>query len=152
MHLPRLLAVSAAVKNAIDLSRTRTIARAGLLLAAIHCGAGFGQAADCIVTIRVDDAGPPGSAPLSSLQFDVDYREADGAFRGERATTECSFPLAAEGALASFTNKPELRILTGAAIVLQSIQRPYDIAHCGFDYASAPPTVAVESSSATSSM
>ncbi len=124
------------------MSRMRGMTGAALLLVAIHTSAVPARAADCLVTIRMPDPSPPDVLPVSALQFDVDYTQADGAFRGEKTTTDCAFALPARNdVFAGFNNKPDVRILTGAAIGLDVFDAPYGVAHCRFDYGSAPPAL-----------
>ena len=121
--------------------RTQRIAGAAMLAAVFLRSAAPASAADCLITFRLPDPIAPDARPLAAIQFDVDYAQADGAFRGEKQTTDCSFALpTSNGAFAAFNNKLDFRVLTGAAILLDQFEAPYGLAHCRFDYVNDPPT------------
>lgn len=80
---------------------------------------------ECNILFAIED-----DVSVGALQYDVDYADAPGAFRGSGAGVECSD---LTGSVASFNDKENEQIMTGGIISIAGVDAPADLAECFFN-------------------
>lgn len=87
------------------------------------------------VTFSLEDA-----ITLGSIQIEIGYADAGGAFVGSDASVSCTSPLSAAGALVAFGDDDSTRTLNIAALALAGFSGPTTMARCEFHTTGAAPT------------
>jgi hypothetical protein len=78
-----------------------------------------------VMTIAIEIAD---EISIGALQVDFDYSTSEGAFVGDADAVECETVL--DGALSSYNNKTDERVLKAAYVAVNGIAGPVRIAEC----------------------